>query len=207
MAISNYSELKASVINWSHRNDLDVLVDDFITLAEADMYKGTEMHEALQLRSMETTSTASISADALALPANFESMRSFRITDDSLIDLRYKTPDALVHKGGTGQPKYYTITSQLEFDVFPDQAYPCEMIYIERPLGITSSNTTNDVLTNHPDIYLYGSLWALFTHADDEAQAQKYYQRFSLAINGANQKDENGRYGSTPYARVDGYLP
>ena len=207
MAISNYSNLKTAIINWSHRGDLDLLIDDFIALAEADMYKGTELHEPLELRDMETTSTASISSDALALPSGFKSMRSFRVTTAPPYDLRYKAPDALVHKSSTGQPKYYTITSQIEFDVSPAETYPCEMVYMKKPDPITSANTTNDVLTNHPDIYLFGGLWALFTHADDEAQAQKYYQRFALAINGANQQDENGRYGSSPYARVSGPTP
>lgn len=207
MALSNYSELKQSIINWSHRNDMDLLIDDFISLAESDMFKTTSAHEALELREMETTSTATVSSDALALPDGFLSMRSFRITGDTGYDLLPKSAEALYHRGSTGRPRYFAITSQIEFDVSPDQNYACEMVYYKQPTGLSSSNATNAVLTNHPEIYLYGSLWALFTHADDEAQAVKYYMRYSEALNGANAQDEEGRFGIAPYARIQGATP
>lgn len=207
MAISNYLELKDSIGNWSHRRDLTLLIDDFIALAEADMFKGTKAHESLQVRDMELTSTATLSGDTLALPNNFKSMRSLKITDVESRELLFKTPSALVTQTGTGIPCFYTITNQIEFDVTPDSAYTVEMKYYQKPLAISSSNTTNDVLTNHPDIYLYGALWALFTHAVDEQQAMKYYAQFSQAINGANQADEEGRYSTGLYARINGSTP
>ena len=207
MAISNYAELKASIINWSHRKDLDLLIDDFISLAEADIYKGSRSHEALQIRQMEVTSTATMSGQSLALPDGFKSMRSVRITDNLTSDITFKTPDALVTRNGTGRPLYYTITNQLEFDVVPDDTYTLEMTYFKTPTPISSANTTNDVLTNHPDIYLFGALWMLFNHAVDDQQAMKYYQQFSLAINGANQADEDGRYSTGLYARINGATP
>ncbi len=206
MALTTYAELKVSVINWSHRNDLDLLIDDFIALAEAEMYKG-KAHECLQLRDMETTSTASLTAIELALPDNFQSMRSLRITGDTITDLQYKPPQDLYVKTGTGRPCYYTITSQLEFDVAPDETYTVEMVYIKKPDALTSTNTTNSVLTNHPDIYLYGALWALFVHAVDDMQAQKYMQLFINAIDGANHENEEGKYAVAPYARIKGATP
>ena len=37
MALTNYTELKASLANWLNRSDLTTeIADDFITLAEAD---------------------------------------------------------------------------------------------------------------------------------------------------------------------------
>ncbi len=207
MALSTYTELKKSIINWSHRGDMDLLIDDFILLAEIDMFKETAQHEALEVREMETTSTATIDAQALSLPDNFKSMRSMKIIGDTISDLIFNTPDAMVLKTGTGRPCYYAVTSQVECDIAPDQDYSVEMNYYKSPDGLSSSNTSNVILTNHADIYLYGALWALFTHADDEQQAMKYYQRFSLAINGANQADGSGRYGTAPYMKLSGSHP
>ena len=207
MAISNYTNLKESIVNWSHRADCDLLIDDFIALAEADMFINDNNHESLELRLMETTSTANITSDALALPTGFVSMRSFRVTGDDGYDLRPKTADSLWHRGSTGKPRYFAITSQIEFDVSPDQTYESEMVYYRKPDAITSANPTNDILTNYPNIYLFGALYHLFTYADDEAQANKYLVRFSNAINGANATDEQARYGVAPYARVVGNLP
>ena len=204
MAISTYSEIKQSIIRWSHRSDLDTLIDDFIRLAEVDMFKTTSDHEGLEIREMETKSTASADTQELALPTGFLSMRSMVIGDD---DLRYLAPESMQYRNGTGKPLYYTITNQIEFDISPDQAYTVEMVYFAKPTGLSSSNTTNVVLTNHPDIYLYGALWILFTHAMDDENISKYRQFYTQAIDGANAKDEWGRYGSAPYARVNGPTP
>ena len=182
---------------------MDLLIDDFITLAEVEMFKETEQHEALQIKEMEIEYSGVLSLRTLALPTGFKSMRSFILDNEAKSDLLYNTPDQLPVRSGTGQPRYYTITNQIEVDVSPDQSYDVLMTYFQKPTGICSSNTTNIILTNHPDVYLYGALWALFTHADDEAQAMKYYQRFALAINGANQADEAGRYGTAPYAKLN----
>ena len=207
MALSSYSDLKKSIINWSHRDDLDLLIDDFIELAEVEMFSNSA--EILQLRGMEARATASTGVDQfLALPAGFESMRSMRlIVNDGGGALRFKTPESLVRRSGTGRPAYFTVTDQIEFDVTPDSSYTVEFNYIALPTPLSSVNTTNTVLDNHPNIYLYGALWALFTHADDEAQAQKYYNRFVSGIKGANQADNDGRYGPAPYARVQGPTP
>lgn len=207
MALSNYNELKLSIIKWSHRSDLDKLVDDFIELAETEMFANNI--EILQLRGMETRSTASTGANQfLALPDDFKSMRSVRLlVDDHNGSLRFKTPEALVRRGGTGRPSYFAVSTQLEFDVTPDQTYTVEMNYIRKPTPLSASNATNVVLDNSANIYLFGSLWALFTHADDEQQAQKYYQRFIGAIQGSNQADEDGRYGPAPYGRIQGPTP
>lgn len=207
MALSNYSELKQSIINWSHRSDMDLLIDDFIRLAEVDMYSSTSGHESLEIRAMETSATGTIASNALALPTGFISLRGFRITGDSGWDLRYKTPESMVNQPSTGMPKYYTITTQFEFDKTPDQSYSYEIDYIQKPTGVSSSNTTNITLTNYPNIYLYGALAMLYAHADDEMQAQKYYTRFSDAINGANAETEAGKYGASPYARINGATP
>ena len=207
MALSNYSDLKQSVINWSHRNDMDLLIDDFIALTEADMFITDEFHEGLELRDMEGTATGALSGNTLALPSGFLSMRSMRLTGDYGRDLLPKTPDTLVHRTGTGLPKYYAIRDTVEFDIIPDSGYAYELVYFSKPTGLSTSNTTNSVLTKYPMIYLFGCLYHLFTYADDEAQANKYLRRYASAINGANALDEDARFGNAPYARIQGVTP
>ena len=89
MAISTFLELKASVIAWSHRNNLDLLIPDFIALCEADMFKNKPVdpstglsHESLQTRAMEQIATATMES-AVALPQGFKQMRNLRYTDST----------------------------------------------------------------------------------------------------------------------------
>lgn len=205
MGLANYTQLKESVANWSHRDDIDLLMDDFIDIAETEMFNNDT--EILKVREMQIESTASVSTVNFALPDRFLEMRSLRLDVNSGGDLRFKSANDLYRRSGTGQPRYFTVKSQVEFDVTPDQTYTVEMIYFQRPQGLSSSNTTNDILTNYPNIYLWGCLWAAFTYADDEAQAQKYYARFINQVQGANRADKQGRFGPAPYARVKGATP
>lgn len=205
MALSDYTDLRESIINWSHRADMDLLIDDFIRLAEIAMFSNDD--ETLAIRAMETNSTASVSTVTTALPTGFIEMRSIRLDVNTGGELYPKSPDALPRRSGTGRPRFYAIRDVIEFDVAPDQTYTVEYNYIQKPTGLSSSNTTNVIMTNYPNIYLYGALWALFTHVDDEPQAMKYWQRFINSISGANQEAEQGRFGVAPYARVEGCTP
>lgn len=208
MAIATFSDLKKQIINWSHRDDLGTLIDDFIMLAEKDMFKQNDSHEALDIRSIELTSTADVSTKEFALPPSYTSTRGIRlIVNSDNGTIRFKTPDAMINRSGTGRPSFFTVTNQFEFDVTPDQTYTVEVKYFAKPAPLSTTDTVNSVLTDHPDIYLFGSLSMLFAHSGDDENAAKYYGLFSQAIDGANQESKQGRYGPSPAARIEGPTP
>ncbi len=209
MSLSDYDGLKAEIIDWSHRDDLDLKIDTFIDLAESEMLANTV--EPLQLRSEETlTAFATNTSDRFAaLPAGYQSSRKLRIqiADGESYELYYRTPSQLNIISSTGQPQFFTVTDQIEFDRVSDQVYNGEIQYYQDFTALSSSNTTNDVLTNFPTIYLSGAMWALKTYTEEPQAAAGYYQSFISAIRGANKKDWLGRYGPAPVMRVEGYTP
>jgi hypothetical protein len=207
MALANYTDLKKSVIDWSHRGDLDLLIDDFILMAETEMMSNNS--SSLSVRNLESTTTtvASTVSRFIALPSNYKSMRSVRIDKDGFGELSYKTPQAMTRRDNPGQPLFFTVRESLEFDVIPDIAYNIEMSFYATQAALTSLAPTNSILTRFPNIYLFGCLWAAFTYANDEDEAQKYYSRFIRAIQGANKEDRKGRFGPNPMSRVEGSTP
>ena len=211
MALDTYANLKDEIINWSHREDVDLKIDAFIDLAEAEMF--ANQVEPLQIRSEETRATASMDATTpsryLALPDGYQSMRklSVLIEDSSPYEVEYRTPGQLEVTDTEGSPVFFTVTSQLEFDRNPDIAYTLEMQYIKEFTKLSTTNTTNQVLTDNPNIYLFGSLWALNNWAEEEQKAARYYQQFIGAIKGANKRTDMGKYGPAPVMRVEGYTP
>ena len=63
MAVSTYTELKASIANWLNRSDLsDEIADDFIKLTEADF------NAKLRIRQMEQIDTVTINAETVSVP-------------------------------------------------------------------------------------------------------------------------------------------
>lgn len=204
MAFSNYDELVKEVIDWSHRGDLGVKIPDFITLTENAMYSNDV--EVLVVRSMETISTALTAGQYLALPDNFESARSVRlVTGDNGGYLKFKAPNQMRKEVTTGRPYFFTVVgNELQFDRTPDSDYTIEIQYFRKATPLSVTNQTNEILTNHPSIYLFGALTAIFAYALDTEQQLKYNQMFISAVKGANKADKKGRYGPAPSMSYQG---
>ena len=91
--------------------------------------------------------------------------------------------------------------------VTPDTTYDVEVNYFKKPTPLSDTNPSNDVLADHPDIYLNGALFYLFVLAKDQESANFHKGLYAEAIDGANQSDKEGRHGPAPYARVEGSTP
>lgn len=207
MSLNNYANLKAAVEDWSHRTDIGSYVDDFISIAEDEMYNNSQ--SPLRVRYMEAldTSACSTSNRFLALPTNYLEMRRLDLTvNTERKTIRYLTPNQMQISTLGGYPEYFTITTQIEFNRQPDQAYVTNLLYYKKLTALDSTNTTNDILTYYPRIYLYGTLWALFQWARNDEEEAKFYQKFLSAIEGANDSSERGRYGTSPSMRVRGSI-
>lgn len=210
MALDTFANLKVSIRDWSHRNDLpDSLIEDFILMAEAEMYDNEE--EPLAIRNEETRAQASTSITSryLALPDDFIEMRSFYIIPSSgnNIDIKFRAPENLRTYDTTGVPTRFTITSQIELSRASDQVYTVEMNYLKVITALSDSNTTNAILTNHPSIYMWGSRWALSIWTKQLEASVLFRSMFISAIRGANNQDQKGRYGPAPIMRIEGVTP
>ena len=203
MALTNFDELYKSIVDWSHRGDLGEKIADFVALTENAMYSNDA--EVLTVRSMETISTALTAGQYLSLPDNFESARSVRlVTDDGGGELRFQAPEQMRKRVTGGRPSFFTVVgNEIQFDKVPDSEYTIEIQYYRKSTPLTEANQTNDILTNHPNIYLYGALAQAFSYSQDDQQASKYIQLFIGAIKGANKADKKGRYGPAPSMSVE----
>ena len=204
MALSSYSELKSSVANWLNRTDLtDEIADDFIKLTEADF------NAKLRIRAMEQIDTITIDSETESVPTGFIAVRSFYILSSSVkYPLEYITPANMFEtKGGsrTGKPRAYTIESDNETETFrfgpsPDTSYTGYLSYYKAISPLSSSNTSNWMLANHPAVYLYGSLFhaANFLGGIDPQQLQNWLQMYSVAMERVENNDKQDSYGGAP---------
>lgn len=199
MAISTYAELKVAIQNWAKRSDILSVIDDFIDLTEADLW------QRLRIREMETRSTASTTATRFyTLPTGYVEMRRLRVNDEIV---EFETPFNLNILDGSGVPKNYTITSQVEFDRVPDGTYTIEYQFYASLTALSASNTTNAVLTRFPMLYLYGALFHFGQWAQDDVMVNKYSTLFAAAIDAANKADRAGRYGPGKAMKPVGSTP
>lgn len=203
MSLDNYDNLIKEIIDWSHRGDLGTKIPSFIQLAENAMYSNDVA--PLMVRSMETISTALTAGQYLALPDNFESARSVRlVTSNGGGELRYQAPEQMYKQITTGKPNFFTVVgNELQFDRVPDSDYTIEVQYYRKATPLSDTVQVNDILTNHPSIYLFGALTALYAFTQDSEQLGKYNAMFISSIKGANKADKKGRYGPAPSMSID----
>ena len=158
MAITTYTELKASVANWLNRDDLTDRIPEFIALAEA------QFNRELRIRGMEGRYTASTVSGQknYMLPGGYIQMRNFQINTDPITALEYVTPeihDRLWGGSKTGVPQMYTmVANELILGPTPDSIMTMEMDFYKAFDALSSTVATNWVLANAPDLYLYGAL-------------------------------------------------
>lgn len=204
MAISNYSELKAAIADWLDRSDLTDSIPDFITLAE------TRHRRDFKIRRMETRVTANTIADTeyYSLPDNFVAMRNIQLNTDPKTSLEYLTPEQMdrIYAGSNkGKPKAYSIIgNNIQLRPLPDSVYQIEMLYFKYFTPLSDSNTTNDMLTYHPDAYLYGALVEAEPYLQNDKRIQVwagYYDRAKKDIIDSNERDRHS--GVAPTTRID----
>ena len=197
MAFNTYANLKTAIGNWTRNAEVDK--DEIIGLVEATMFNNEVAPLRVRELEVRATATATASSRYVALPTRFLDMRRLKLTSGgNEFDIRYRTPESLLIKGGTGRPLYFSILAQLEFDIAADSAYDLEMLYYQRPTALDATNTTNDVLTNYPNIYLFGCRWATYLYQNDAEAEATNYQRFLGAIRGANKTSKKARMGPAP---------
>ena len=162
MSISTYSELKTAVANFLARTDLDDQIPNFIQLAEA------RLSRELETRDQEKRATATLTSgvEFIALPTDMREIREIKLNTNPNVVLEYKSPTALdtAYTGATGRPVAYSIVgAELKIRPIPDDSYTAEIIYIGSLSALSDTNTTNVMLTRHPDAYLSGALVEAYT--------------------------------------------
>ena len=201
MALSNYTELKASIANWLNRSDLtSEIAEDFIVLAEKDF------NSKLRIRKMNATSSSfTINAETVALPTGFLQLRDMYIVEGGTkYALKYITPaqmDQIKGSSTAGMPETFTILGDnFRFAPTPGSSYTATINYYKEFDALSSSNTTNYILTNHPSIYLYGALYhaANFLGGVEPRLVQQWQQQYITALERLERNDKEDQYGNAP---------
>lgn len=204
MALNTFANLKQAIERWSKRTDLSDVIDDIVSLAENRI----DNRLRVSVNNKRATATAPTSDRFLALPDYFIEMRRFTLIKDTYYnELIFNTPESMILFNQSGVPKYYTITSEIEFDRVPADGYTLEMSYWKKLTPLSDSNTTNDVLTNFPHIYLQACKVEAHYWARDEDTGLAEEQRLNFLIDEANAEDLRGRYGAAPRMQANRATP
>ena len=195
MAFNTYDDLKTSIANWSDRDDLNSFIPDFIALCEA------RFNRDLRLRSMEQKWEAdTVGGQAnYALPPRYLQMREFRLNNNPTVSLTYVTPEIYeAWNLGSGVPQYYTvIANEIRIGPVPAGVHNMEMLYWAKFPNLTSTVASNWMLSNSPDIYLYGSLMEMEPFIQNDERTALWAAGYERAINTLQLQDDRDRHSGS----------
>lgn len=207
MAFNDYADLKAEVIAYSGRDDLSSRFDSFLKLTEAEMFN--HPLKPLRVKEMETTAALVTVAgtNSVALPADFLEARSLTIETGGLnLELEYLSPSTL-QEFDSGFPTQFTIKgTTIVFNKTPDSVYNLSLDYYAKPTALSTTDSTNAILTNYPNIYFNGCLAQVYKFATETQEMAVYKNEFMEAIVGANKASEK-LIRKIPRAKVRGSTP
>ena len=197
MALDTYANLKASIADFLNRDDLTTVIADFITLAEADFGPKIK-HWRMEKRSNATTSAQFMDVpDDFLEPIRFgmDTKNEHRVEFAStaeMAQMRENTEDE------TGTPKFWTFTDgKIELFPTPDGTYTTELVYIASITALSDSNTTNWLLTYHPNVYLYGALVQSAPYLRDDERTGVWAAMYQTALDGVAESDRRARGGGS----------
>ena len=197
MAINTYGTLKTAVANWLDRDDLTDRIPEFISLCEATF------NRVLRIRAMETTvsDTTVGGTKTDALPDGYLQMREIHLTTSPVVSLSYITPEIMyrIRSGSTSaKPNSYTIVGDnILFGPTPDGAYTYDMTYYKSFDALTDVATTNWVILNAPDLYLYGTLLQAEAFLMNDQRIALWERGRRQVINDLQEQDDKDRHSGS----------
>jgi hypothetical protein len=202
MTITNYGTLKTAIADFLNRDDLVSVIPQFVRLAQAQIDRKIRSHRQI------TRGALTIDAQFEALPANW--LETIRITMDanpirvltqiSMDDLtRYRTDT----DNSTDAPVYFThIGTDIELFPTPSTSYMGEITYYAKVPALVSDSDTNWLLTNHPDVYLYGALVHTAPYLKDDARIAIWAGLMAQAFGEIEDENNSARFGSPLRMRI-----
>ena len=195
MTLATYTGLRDEIADFLLRSDLSAAIPSFIRLAEARIDR-----DARHWR-QESRSVAQLDAQYSAIPADFMQPIRLQITDAptsevapistaQMLQLRSERQDRV------GRPTNYALTAgSLELYPTPDDTYNASLVYYARIPALSDSNATNWLLTEAPDVYLYGSLVHSAPYLKDDARIAVWASLYTTALEALNTSSAAAKFG------------
>jgi hypothetical protein len=156
MALATFADLKSAITDWMIRTDVAGSAEDFITLAEAHLNR--EIDPIRKEATLATvTGSREVSTSALSID---QPVALFLDRGTYEVKLPRMSGSSAANDEISREPERWewdANSDSIKFDAPADAVYNLRFEYDER-FALSDSATTNDLLTNHPDVYLTASL-------------------------------------------------
>lgn len=180
----DYASLQTNVADFLNREDISSIVPTFIELTEAELNRTIRVREMLR-NAYTTTSTESV-----ALPSDFLELRHVVLSDQNtpLQKASFAELD-IIRKNVrvAAEPTHVAVyKNKLELSPIPDKSYTLEIVYYQAIPALSSNTSTNWLIADHPDIYLYGALSKAAPYIGEDERVNVWRGEYQNAVNQLN---------------------
>ena len=159
-------------MGFATRQDLEnAVANQFVTseivpfVPTAIGFATSELNRRVRCREMIARSDATMNSQYTSLPSDYLDMKTLYLKTSPVERLEFISNEEMAAKKesgaytGTSKPLYFTIEgSTLEVLPVPVTSYTVEMVYYSKIADLTTSASSNWLLTNYSDIYFYATL-------------------------------------------------
>lgn len=201
---ANYAALIAEVIDYSHRGDTTTArVDGWIDQVES------YLNANLRVNEMETANgSLTYSNGAITHPSDFLGWKNIACTSNGtryqLKPINHEQAN-LLDDGTTGMPQFYYVRGNKTVLIpTPDSSsYTFQGTYFQKIPGLSASVTTNWVIDNYPETYLYGTLVMGGGFWEDEPRISIWKNYFDAAVSNIQRTQTERNWGQVGTLRTD----
>lgn len=193
MAITSYSSLKTAIADWLDRDDVDTVADTWIDMCEAAIAR------RMRVRDMESALSVTLSLGVATIPTDYLEAKYLYIDGSPSQPLEMKSSEWILReypqRSSQGKPCFIaTSGTDFIFGPFPDSDYTLAGVYYARPTALSTSNETNFLTTNHPDLLLYGSLMHSAPYIGEDARVVLWSAAFDRLLDEAAVDESRDRF-------------
>jgi hypothetical protein len=205
MSLSTFAGLKTAILNEVNRSGdaaTVAVVPDWVTLAEADIRREVES------RDLTVNTSFSLTSNTVTGPSALGEIESLAINSTlygwaeleqvpfgRIMHLRAQYPTAAA-------PAWFAVVDgTIYLAPTPDQTYAATLVYHPEVTALSADDATNYFLTNHSDLYFYGSLlhsigWlGMGASESDKMTVEFWNSRYQNALQGLKKQKRRHEYG------------
>lgn len=180
MALSNYTEIKAGLLDWLNRTGFQAITDradDFLAFGQR------RIERTIRVREMETVDSIVTSSLTFTIPSDYLETKDMTIIGgNSNTIVRRRDFSSVRSFTNPGRPRYFADAGgNFYLGPPPNQEYTIEHVYYGKETPISSTVATNFFSLNAPELILFSSLVAAANFSKDEGRAKIWEKEYQTA--------------------------
>ena len=206
MALNTFTTIKDAALRWLNREgftELEDDIEDLMAIAQRTIWR------IANLNAMLRTTTFTVSGATAALPSGVLRIKSVTVQNGTQnCDLTGAPLRTVFLARSTDTPRYYSVVdTTMHFGPTADQEYTLDMIYWEALQNISTTNDSNWVVSNYPELILWMTMYESLMWLKDDNRAGIYLQRAEkliaeIAESESELMQEGGSLAVTDPARI-----